>query len=1523
MRFISLVLAILWVTPASAQTVLQAANGTAFEIADTSTGALSQPASFENWPKLCVRVCDNCAANPGLADQRCEAEDIYNVNGSASQALLNGRLILMANDQLAGLTVSRMIYVPDAGPEAANGWARYSDAISNQQANPITVSVRIGSTGLRAGTLNPNASTVFRTSDDDADLEPTDRWFMVDDDQPNGGIGAAAVLFQGAGTRGTAARAGTGFPLVDDDSAVGWEFREVTVNPGETLHFVTILVYEATRADALEEITGLVRMRDVDATARMADGELERTYNFDLDPANPSPVADAGGPYNADEGEPVNLTATAYDTDRNGLTYAWDLTDDGLDNFDIDGSNVIHTFPDDGTRTVRVRVTDNGGKVDIDPARVVIRNVDPIIVSVGTTSPINEGDFLVMDVRVNDPGNDDLTYDYDWDGDGVFDDVGTDDAGFRRRYFDDGVYNAQVRVRDGDGGESIGQFEVVVNNLEPEIFQLVAPQNVSEGTEFGIQIIAQDRGRDPITYGYDLDFDGRFEREGVGLDQITFSLPDDGLYQIRVRACDDQNACSTNVAAINVLNEAPEIADVNVNSPVDEGEIVDISVVAADLGDDSLLYAFDFDGDGDFELEQASPDATFSLPDEGVHSIGIRVRDDDGAADALNVEVVARNVNPTALIQGLNVAREGQALNLVCDGRDQGIADILSYDWDLDGDGEFEVLGGHAVQSPAFEQQGTLTVRCRVSDGDGGVAIAEHEVIVSNEIPTLRLETDQAVGNEGAEIVVRAIADDPSDDELTYSFDFDDDGIIDQGPDPSPIGRHTYPDQGVYIVRAEVSDGTDRVSANIRIEIQNVAPSIELTTNSPVDEGGQVILTVRVSDPGDDTITVHWDLDGDGDIDEVDDPVDGVVERVMDAPDDARYNIDVTAQDEDRGSRETSAAVIIRNLPPFFVEGIELPPAIEGQPYNRVVPASDPAGVEDPITYRLVAGPDEMELEAFSGLIDWTPSYESAQAGTVNVIVSIDDGDNGQAQTELSIAVQYQDDDRDGLPDTYERLTCNEDGVCLDPDNPADAQQDPDGDGRSNLDEFLEETNPFVYEGAQPPILVSPEDGLRVPTLTPTLATAPVETDLGGEISIVFGIYADENLENLVIESDPIPEAEEGDTTWTPDEGFLFEDAWYYWRARAQTDAAITEWSEVRRFRTNATNEVPSTPMLISPPDGTTVDTRQPRLEVAPATDLDEDTLFYRFRVYRRTGEVYTSGDGVLMGDRIVFEAMGLIEDAEMSWDVVAVDEAAAESEPSEKWSFRVDTMNKSPEPPVIDFPEPDMMVETLEPVFRASGSTDIENDAISYVFEVRLAAGDVVEQSDPVEPGAEGAQWTPSSPLTEDTHYTLNVHAVDARGAASETVSVNFFASAENHPPTVPVQTSPVDGAEFRLSDAILLWDESTDPEEGPVEYVVEYCIDGGDCAQSDRLDRKAFNLSDDGQAGAGYTWTVEAFDAQGSGSGKSEERRFTITAAPVPPEEGCECDLSAESRPSPLNLVLLGFGLMILGVRRRRPRG
>ncbi|UCD91656.1 MAG: PKD domain-containing protein, partial [Methanobacteriota archaeon] len=90
------------------------------------------------------------------------------------------------------------------------------------------------------------------------------------------------------------------------------------------------------------------------------------------------PVADANGPYYADEASPVSLDASgSYDPDGDPLEYRWDFDDDGT--WDTGWSPIPfinHTWGDDYSGDVVLEVTD-GVDTDTDNATVVIRNVDP------------------------------------------------------------------------------------------------------------------------------------------------------------------------------------------------------------------------------------------------------------------------------------------------------------------------------------------------------------------------------------------------------------------------------------------------------------------------------------------------------------------------------------------------------------------------------------------------------------------------------------------------------------------------------------------------------------------------------------------------------------------------------------------------------------------------------------------------------------------------------------------------------------------------------------------------------------------------------------------------------------------------------------------------------------------------------------------------------------------------------------------------------------------------------------------
>ena len=194
--------------------------------------------------------------------------------------------------------------------------------------------------------------------------------------------------------------------------------------------------------------------------------------------------------------------------------------------------------------------------------------------------------------------------------------------------------------------------------------------------------------------------------------------------------------------------------------------------------------------------------------------------------------------------------------------------------------------------------------------------------------------------NEGTEVVIRALGFDAGGDELSYLFDINDDGIVDYGPSDQAIVRHVYADDGLYTVRVWADDGTDRIDATALLRIVNVAPTARLTIQSPVDEGQEVVLTAEVADPGNDAVTLQWDLDGDGVPDDgaIDEGVNGIVERRFPALDDGRFDVTIWATDDAGCAFHGGASLVIRNLPPRFPEQYSPPLARRGSALQPVYP---------------------------------------------------------------------------------------------------------------------------------------------------------------------------------------------------------------------------------------------------------------------------------------------------------------------------------------------------------------------------------------------------------------------------------------------------------------------------------------------------------------------------------------------------------------------------------------------------------
>jgi hypothetical protein len=1473
---------------------------------------------------------------------------MYDAQGTSSTIELSGRQRSLSTQSLQGIDVTRKIYVPVSGPAEADGFVRVIDSFYNPDTNPISISVKQGSLDQVGSAVGGVGSQIWRTSSYDAALTTSDRWLLIDDQDAQGGTPNVVVTFQGSG--GTPPNS-----ISYDESShhLSWRYEQITVPARQTVNLITLVQFEPSRLAALEEARSLLRFRTVDATFGIDSLNRRAIYNVDVDPDNASPLADLNGPYNGNEGQAIQLSgASSFDLEGSDLIYKWDLNNNqifGEPGLESSGANLLITYPQDGDYQVALEVEDAGGKIDRDQVVINVRNVRPVLSSLLTNSPIGEGGTLEILVEGTDVGVEDVvSYAIDWEGTGNFEPV---NSPAEHRYLSDGTYFAQVKLSDADGGETISPFTVQVNNLAPTIRQVTANNPSSEGAETNFEVLGYDPGQDPLTFRFDFDRDGLFDvTNDTG--RASYIYPEDGSYNVVIEVRDDRGESIRIDYPISVRNLAPTIDSITVSDQPTEGAVMTFNVNASDAGQfDLLTYEFDLDGQAGFEISQSSPFLRYTFPDSGRYAIQVRVVDDESAVVSRQLDVDVTNVSPTGEMrfEGDNVREgpiatgdQGRPFEVVATGSDQSAIDAssLSYNWDLNGDGVYELLSVDARQTLRFDLEGEYTIRCLIRDKDRGEIVIEREVLIAGRPPELVdfIVESEAPYLEGTPI--RFAVDAIDTDEITYAFDFDGDGEFDlSGDDPNV--RWAFPDEGTYTVMVRVSDDTGYVESSLTVNVLNAAPTVELNTGINVGEGDDLNIEVTARDPGSsDLVTVTVQFQGQTEV--VSLSPNQSTRFTLTTQDDGFIDITASAVDDSgAASIEYSVRAFIENRPPF-IPPFSPTPALEGQQYSQVIPADDPAGLNDALFFSLIEPPANVEIEPFSGLLLWSPSYEDYLNSPISFELLIEDEDGGRLERTVTIEVRPRDEDEDGIPDTYEELTCERFSPCLSPNNPDDAQQDSDGDGRTNLEEWSTDSEPFIFEGPETPTQLSPGDGEVVNVLPLELVVSHVESDrplplredgslAPREIMLEYELYADDQGESLVESSPPQPmvSIDERETNrWLPGVDDLIEDQVYWWRVRSTDGPAMSEWSALRPFRVNAENRPPEAPTLALPLDQSIVADLTPELTFNPSVDPDGESVYFVVRVYRESpdglvvdfgGQVELDGEGPL-----VFEPNArLQENARYQWDVVAIDEVGLESEPSERWSFVVDLENEPPSEPVFISPQRGETVSSLRPLFQAGGSVDQEGAEVSYHFQVR-AVGEMVPI---VETEIEGvvasggvAEWVPSVDLEEDREHVASLFASDGV-TQTGMITAQFYVSSEDNAPPIPTLLEPADNALVAPRDAVLIWSEERDPERGNVRYQVEYCTPEGACQESELLNNNSFSLENLIPTQVVYTWRARALDDAGNSLGYSTQRYLTLSKTSSESQEddaGCSQLKSTSNHPVWV-LLLLGMLALLRSSHRR----
>ncbi|NJO63026.1 MAG: PKD domain-containing protein [Richelia sp. RM2_1_2] len=300
------------------------------------------------------------------------------------------------------------------------------------------------------------------------------------------------------------------------------------------------------------------------------------TVNVD----NVASVVNAGDNQITLEGTTVNFNGSFTDPGiLDTHTIEWDFGDGSTVTDVLEPS---HNYSQNGTYTVTLTITDSDGAATVDTLTVTVNNAAPIITEIISDTNINEGNIANFSATVTDPGNDILTYIWNF-GDGTDPVVGNN---VNHKYLDNGTYIATLTVTDSDGASTTQTRTVQVNNVAPIIGTITGNATVKKGETANFSVTATDPGNDTLTYTWNFG-DGSQIQTGETVNHIFAQT---GEFTVILTVTDSDGASTQQTLVVQAIPTAPKYAILS-EKQVRINNGGDLDGNPLDLSDDALIYA--------------------------------------------------------------------------------------------------------------------------------------------------------------------------------------------------------------------------------------------------------------------------------------------------------------------------------------------------------------------------------------------------------------------------------------------------------------------------------------------------------------------------------------------------------------------------------------------------------------------------------------------------------------------------------------------------------------------------------------------------------------------------------------------------------------------------------------------------------------------------------------------------------------------------------------------------------------------
>jgi hypothetical protein len=561
--------------------------------------------------------------------------------------------------------------------------------------------------------------------------------------------------------------------MIVDISVIG----DIVINPGGTLVFdagetrkiVTVQVKGDTIREADETFT--VNLTPTTNAYVIVDGQAVGTILNDDSPASVSSPTDQSG----DEGSAITFDLGTLIDARSTAGGPYDVLVDwgdglGPDNFGITTPGPLsagYTYKDNGNYAVTVSITDGDG-LTLSPAafQAIIANVDPTA-TLSDDGPINEGGSATVTVVASDVSTTDenqgIRYAFSCT-DGSLDTAiyaSSSTSASKSCNFDDEATNTvRVRVIDKDGGYNEYTTSVTVNGIKPTA-TLTNNGPIDEGNSV---TLTMSNPNDPSAADIAAGFRYAFSCTNGSLAAATYAgssanastscpFPIDGTYTVRARIIDKDGEFNEYTNQVIVRDVAPTLTAA-ANQTGNEGAAVSFNLGSlSDPGPDGPWTVAVNWGDGANEsISLTTPGAmtqSHAYADNGSYTVTVSATDNGGnVSNTVSFTATIANVNPTATPANNGPIVEGGSATISFGGASDpsGVDTTAGFRYAFScsngslAGATYANSGAGASTTCSYPDNGTMTVRGKIIDKDGGSTEYTTTVVVNNLPPTVSID---------------------------------------------------------------------------------------------------------------------------------------------------------------------------------------------------------------------------------------------------------------------------------------------------------------------------------------------------------------------------------------------------------------------------------------------------------------------------------------------------------------------------------------------------------------------------------------------------------------------------------------------------------------------------------------------------------------------------------------------------------------------------------------------------------------